>query len=53
MVGESLEESVLIEYDKYIRRLLPYATFEKDNDNSSKGQRETIFLEITIHKGMK
>ena len=43
MVGESLEESVLIEYDKYIRRLLPYATFEKDNDNSAGTKGDYIF----------
>ena len=43
MVGESLEESCLIDYDKYIRRLLPFASFTKDNDSSSGSKGDYIF----------
>ena len=43
MIGESLEETCLIDYDKYIRRILPYATYEKDNDSSSGTKGDYIF----------
>ena len=43
MVGESLEESCLIDYDRYIRRVLPSATFKKDNDISSGSKGDYIF----------
>jgi len=43
MIGESLEESCLIDYDKYIRRLLPFATFKKDNDSSIGTKGDYIF----------
>tara|TARA_A100001035_G_scaffold65827_1_gene50258 strand:+ start:1355 stop:2647 length:1293 start_codon:yes stop_codon:yes gene_type:complete len=52
MVGESLEESCLIDYDRYIRRVLPSATFKKDNDISSGSKGDYIFEDFD-HKGNK
>ena len=52
MVGESLEESCLIDYDRYIRRLLPSATFKKDNIISSGSKGDYIFEDFD-HKGNK
>ena len=52
MIGESLEESCLIDYDRYIRRVLPSATFKKDNDISSGTKGDYIFEDFD-HKGNK
>lgn len=40
MVGETLEQHCSIEFDQYIRPMMPTAYFEKDND-ASDGTKET------------
>ncbi|KGG19280.1 DUF2130 domain-containing protein [Prochlorococcus marinus] len=46
MVGESLEESCLIEYEKYIRRAFPSASFEKDNKTIKGSKGDYIFRDF-------
>ena len=43
MVGESLEESCLIDYDRYIRRILTSASFEKDHTSSTGTKGDYVF----------
>ena len=46
MIGETLEESCLIEYEKYIRRAIPSATFEKDNELVKNSKGDYIFRDF-------
>ena len=43
MVGESLEESCSIEYETFIRRSIPTATYKKDNEVVNKSKGDYIF----------
>ena len=43
MVGETLEQHCSIEFDQYIRPMMPTAYFEKDNDASDDTKGDFIF----------
>lgn len=43
MLGESLEQHCHIQYNQYLRAMLPYAYFEKDNDASGGTKGDFIF----------
>lgn len=43
MVGETLEQHCSIEFDQYIRPMMPTAYFEKDNDASDSTKGDFIF----------
>jgi len=43
MVGETLEQHCSIEFDQYIRPMMPTAYFEKDNDASDGTKGDSIF----------
>lgn len=43
MVGETLEQHCSIEFEQYIRPMMPYAYFDKDNDASDGTKGDFIF----------
>ena len=43
MVGETLEQHCSIEFEQYIRPMMPYAYFEKDNDATGGTKGDFIF----------
>lgn len=43
MVGETLEQHCSIEFETYIRPMMPYAYFDKDNDASEGSKGDFIF----------
>ena len=43
MVGETLEQHCSIEFEQYIRPMMPYAYFDKDNDVSEGTKGDFIF----------
>lgn len=43
MVGETLEQHCSIEFEQYIRPMMPYAYFEKDNDSTGGTKGDFIF----------
>ncbi len=43
MIGETLEQHCSIEYDQYIRPMMPLASFNKDNDASDGTKGDFIF----------
>ena len=47
MVGESLEQHCNIEYNTYLRPVLPKAYFEKDNDAKSGSKGDFIFRDYS------
>ena len=46
MVGETLEQHCSIEFEKYIRPMMPNAYFEKDNDASDGTKGDFIFRDF-------
>lgn len=46
MIGESLEQHCSIQYNQYLRSILPYAYFEKDNDASGGSKGDFIFRDF-------
>lgn len=46
MVGETLEQHCSIQFEQYIRPMMPYAYFDKDNDASDGSKGDFIFRDF-------